>query len=1275
MIQKPSLAALLILICICISTNALTAQWLDWADITSTNLTLTSVANSDDEEKDMEPADLNNDGFMDLIVVRKVPFSNETEPPKSDLLLMNTGGALVDQTLQYAPGFINTPTHGRDVYVGDFDADGWKDVIIANTFEDLPQYYKNMGNDANGNWLGLVDESSTRFPSTLDDQALICAVKGGDVNGDGFPDIYFVNYKQNSGGGIAKDFLFINDGNGNFTEEAQARLGDLRNSAFGTEAELKDMDNDGDLDIIKVTTLYNIAPWNDQAVVILYNNGTGNFFNWQNISAPASQSPYMIEIEDFNLDGILDVYIIDDGDDQVLTGGLITPNSNIVYTAATVNSPNVDGFGGNVHAIDFDLDGDMDIAVADVDVDIPPCNSNRRFALLRNDNGVFVDPYGTATYPWATNAYDFSLMDVNNDGLPDFILGKCEGYGLFLSDNCSLAPSSADYDLDGLADACDPCPANPDPNCTPPPGFPTVDTSHSIPRQWNELLLSSIRLDLARPTVHARNLFHASAAMWDAWAIYNNEGCNYLLGETINGFTCNFDTPDLSGSSEAELETTISYAMYRLLSHRFVNSPNAITLQMAYDNHMLVLGHNIAFADTDYQNGSAAALGNFIAQCYIDYGLVDNANEQNQYANTAYVPVNPPLVVDNPGNPNIIDLNRWQPLTLDLFIDQSGNVIPGATPDFLSPEWGAVGPFAMDPNAATIYQKDGFDYKVYHDPGAAPAINPNGDGTSDDYKWGFSTVATWSSHMDPTDGVNWDISPASMGNSGSLPATINDYDNFYDQLNGGTTQLGHTVNPATGQAYAANVVPRGDFARVLAEFWADGPDSETPPGHWYTILNENVSDHPSFEKKFQGKGAVLSDMEWYIKSYYMLGGAMHDAAVTAWGIKGWYDYIRPVSAIRAMADKGQSTDPNEPNYDLQGIQLIPGYIELVAAGDPLAGPNNEHVDKIKIKAWRGHEVINNVDTDAAGVDWILAENWEPYQRPSFVTPPFAGYVSGHSTFSRAAATILTKITGDEYFPGGMGSYLAVTDEFLVFENGPSVDVELQWATYQDAADQSALSRIWGGIHPPADDIPGRIMGIQIGNDAFDKALSYFEDANENGNADLCEQVLLCDDQNPCTIDTYNAGDGSCTHTPIAFTHTAYNSLDGAIGSLRDVVSNACHGDTIVFHSSLYADTLHFSMGRITLDKDLYIIGAGTNDIIFSGEDLTQLFLIPADTEVRFENLQMTQSFAAVDGGAFLNYGTVYLKDILFKSNFDNSNKSAFTNYKDVIIQPGTVQVE
>jgi hypothetical protein len=126
------------------------------------------------------------------------------------------------------------------------------------------------------------------------------------------------------------------------------------------------------------------------------------------------------------------------------------------------------------------------------------------------------------------------------------------------------------------------------------------------------------------------------------------------------------------------------------------------------------------------------------------------------------------------------------------------------------------------------------------------------------------------------------------------------------------------------------------------------------------------------------------------------------------------------------------------------------------------------------------------------VGWILGTHWWPYQRPTFVTPPFAGYTSGHSTFSRAAAEILTLLTGDPFFPSGLGRFDIVENQFLVFEEGPSENFSLQWATYRDASDQTSLSRIWGGIHPPIDDIRGRIIGEKIGKEAFELAKAYFE---------------------------------------------------------------------------------------------------------------------------------------------------------------------------------------
>ena len=155
--------------------------------------------------------------------------------------------------------------------------------------------------------------------------------------------------------------------------------------------------------------------------------------------------------------------------------------------------------------------------------------------------------------------------------------------------------------------------------------------------------------------------------------------------------------------------------------------------------------------------------------------------------------------------------------------------------------------------------------------------------------------------------------------------------------------------------------------------------------------------------------------------------------------------------------------------------------------------------------------MENPVTDEAGVGWILAENWWPFQRPSFVTPPFAGYVSGHSTYSRAAAELLTALTGDPFFPGGMGEFHCPQNEFLVFEDGPSQDVILQWATYRDASDQCSLSRIWGGIHPPVDDMPGRLIGMEIGVEAFDFAERiFYKDVDEDGFLDYVD----CDDNDP-----------------------------------------------------------------------------------------------------------------------------------------------------------------
>ena len=615
---------------------------------------------------------------------------------------------------------------------------------------------------------------------------------------------------------------------------------------------------------------------------------------------------------------------------------------------------------------------------------------------------------------------------------------------------------------------------------------PTL-AQHSVARQWNEALLTAISNDKAYPTIHARNLFHTSIALYDAWAVYGDgPEQTYLLGKTVGDFTVPFAGVPRPDDVDEARRQAISYAAYRLIEHRFAYSPGAGTVFNYIGTLMTQLGYDATFTSTDYADGNPAALGNYIAQQLIQFGLQDGANERDAYHSSYYTSLNPSLDPTVPGHNGLIDPNFWQPLSIEKY------------DEFLTPEWGSVIPFALGEEALTMYQRDGNNYPVYHDPGPPPHIDIQQEDrdragvrmASEEYQWGFALVAMWSSHLDPADDVLWNISPGAIGNASKLPQTLSEYKAFYNFFDGGAASQGHPINPHTGQPYEDQWVPRAGYARVLAEFWADGPSTETPPGHWFVILNY-VSDHPLFEKRFKGRGPILDNLEWDVKAYLSLGGAMHDAAVSAWSIKAWYDYVRPISAIRWMADRGQSSDPDLPHYDPAGLPLIDGYIELVKTDDPLAGAGGEHIDKIKLKAWRGPDYITDTAADIAGVGWVLAENWWPYQRPSFVTPPFAGYISGHSTFSNAAARVLTLLTGDPFFPGGLGEFHVQRNRFLAFEKGPSVDVVLQWATYQDASDQSSLSRLWGGIHPPVDDIPARIIGVQVGEDAFALSEAYF----------------------------------------------------------------------------------------------------------------------------------------------------------------------------------------
>lgn len=602
----------------------------------------------------------------------------------------------------------------------------------------------------------------------------------------------------------------------------------------------------------------------------------------------------------------------------------------------------------------------------------------------------------------------------------------------------------------------------------------------SVARLWNEALLSAIRLDTPRPTVHSRNLHHTSAAMFDAWSTFDTESQGVFFTEKNSAQNVEFAR-----------NAAISYAAYRVLSQRYSLARDPLASQAIFDDLMDQLG-----LDPDYTNtlgNDPRAIGNRVAQKVLADSIDDGANELEGYFDyTGYVSVNTPMITEFPTVTNdsfdpLADPNRWQQLYIDSRTNQSGFPEPSNLQEYIGPQWGNVATFALESTGGGPHPWSDLD------PGAPPQLNGAGDA---EYRDNTMLVIRYSNSLDPNQGLGAQTINISPNTAGNRPLGTHD-DN------------GYSVNPHTGQPYADNYVLLADYGRVLAEFWADGPESETPPGHWNVIANE-VSDHPLLEKRIGGQGPIVNDLEWDTKVYLALNGAGHDAAVAAWGMKREYDYSRPITMIRYQGSLGQSSDPAGPSYHEDGLRLESELIEVVTAETIAEGgkhrnaylnANRDHlgdffeffteqelVGKIVINAWN-HEPPDP-ETQVSGVDWILAENWVPYQNDNFVTPAFPAYTSGHSTFSRAAAEVMALITGDEYFPGGLGEMIFETD-FLEFEHGPSEDITLQWATYFDAADEAGISRLWGGIHVPPDDFVGRVMGSSIGIGAYERALTYF----------------------------------------------------------------------------------------------------------------------------------------------------------------------------------------
>jgi len=142
-----------------------------------------------------------------------------------------------------------------------------------------------------------------------------------------------------------------------------------------------------------------------------------------------------------------------------------------------------------------------------------------------------------------------------------------------------------------------------------------------------------------------------------------------------------------------------------------------------------------------------------------------------------------------------------------------------------------------------------------------------------------------------------------------------------------------------------------DQSKMRVEYWADGPTSETPPGHW-CLFAQAIS---------RARGYSLDND---VRMFFALANAELDASIAAWSAKRQWDYVRPITAVHVRKKN----------------QLVLAW----------AGPYK-------------------------GTRLIWGQDWQPYQPATFPTPPFPEYVSGHSTFSGAGAKVLQQFTGSDLF--------------------------------------------------------------------------------------------------------------------------------------------------------------------------------------------------------------------------------------------------------------------
>lgn len=229
--------------------------------------------------------------------------------------------------------------------------------------------------------------------------------------------------------------------------------------------------------------------------------------------------------------------------------------------------------------------------------------------------------------------------------------------------------------------------------------------------------------------------------------------------------------------------------------------------------------------------------------------------------------------------------------------------------------------------------------------------------------------------------------------------------------------------------------------KCVVEFMRDGPRSTGQSGHWLRFA-QDVSRRDQY------------DLDRDVKLFFSVANVAFDAFIAAWDAKRYYDSSRPWTLVR---------------HYYEGRTLM-GW----------AGP-------------------------CKGTVSLPADQWNPYSPFTLVTPPFPGYVSGHSTVSAASAKMLELFTGNDRFgvierrSAGALTEAGCEIDVMQGRNGTprsvpptSADVSLKLSTFTATAEMAGISRVMGGYHIQADNVEGLALGRKVAEYSWPKYKAYFE---------------------------------------------------------------------------------------------------------------------------------------------------------------------------------------